>query len=135
MFYCGMTRLRNTSLGVFIQCQYTRTILRNKDMGQSLFKKHSKFQNFDEIFSCGMTRLRNSNLDFFYTNVAWPDSGIRMWMFLYDVNTKEPFYETKILGRVCLRNIQNSKNLIRYRTVEWPDLGTFLDNIKTQELF
>ena len=25
-------------------------------MGQSLFKKHSKFQNFDEIFYCGMTR-------------------------------------------------------------------------------
>ena len=22
MFYCGMTRLRNTSLDVFIQCQY-----------------------------------------------------------------------------------------------------------------
>ena len=50
IFYCGMTRLRNTSLSDFIQCQYTRTILRNKNMGQSLFKKHSKFQNFDEIF-------------------------------------------------------------------------------------
>ena len=50
IFYCGMIRLRNTSLSDFIQCQYTRTILRNKNMGQSLFKKHSKFQNFDEIF-------------------------------------------------------------------------------------
>ena len=40
-------------------------------MGQSLFKKHSKFQNFDEIFSCGMTRLRNSNLDFFIQ--VWHD--------------------------------------------------------------
>ena len=50
IFYCGMTRLRNMSLGVFIQCQYTRTTLRNKNMGQSLFKRHSKFQNFDEIF-------------------------------------------------------------------------------------
>ena len=30
-------------------------------MGQSLFKKHSKFQNFEEIFYCGMTRLRNMN--------------------------------------------------------------------------
>ena len=29
-------------------------------MGQSLFKKHSKFQNCDEIFYCGMTRLRNT---------------------------------------------------------------------------
>ena len=29
-------------------------------MEQSLFKKHSKFQNFDEIFYCGMTRLRHT---------------------------------------------------------------------------
>ena len=65
IFYCGMTRLRNTSLDVFIQCQYTRTILRNKNMGQSLYKKHSTFQNFNEIFYCGMTRLRNTNLDVF----------------------------------------------------------------------
>ena len=64
IFHCCMTRLRNTNLGVFIQCQYTRTILRNKNMGQSLFKKHSKFQNFDEIFYCGMTRHRNSILNY-----------------------------------------------------------------------
>ena len=25
--------------------------------------KHSRFQNFEEIFCCGMTRLRNTNLD------------------------------------------------------------------------
>ena len=60
-----MTRLTNTNLSVSMQCQYTRTILRNKNVGQSLFKKHSKFQNFDEIFCCGMTRLRNTNLDVF----------------------------------------------------------------------
>ena len=34
-------------------------------MGQSLFKKHPKFQNFDEIFYCGMRSLRNTNLDVF----------------------------------------------------------------------
>ena len=34
-------------------------------MGQSLFKKNPKFQNFDEIFYCGMTRLMNTNLDVF----------------------------------------------------------------------
>ena len=51
IFYCGMTRLRNTNLDVFIQYQYTRTILRNKNIGQSLFKKHLKFQKFDEILS------------------------------------------------------------------------------------
>ena len=51
IFYCGKTRLRNTNLDVFIQYQYTRTILRNKNIGQSLFKKHLKFQKFDEILS------------------------------------------------------------------------------------
>ena len=55
IFHCCITMFRNTNLSVFIQYQYTRTILRNKNMGQSLFKKHSKFQNFDEIFYCGMT--------------------------------------------------------------------------------
>ena len=28
-------------------------------MGQSLFSKCSKFQNFDELLYCGMTRLKN----------------------------------------------------------------------------
>ena len=65
IFYCVMTKLRNTNLSVFTQCQYTRTILRNKNMGQSLFKKHSKSQNFDEMFYCGMTRLRSTNLNVF----------------------------------------------------------------------
>ena len=64
IFYCAMTRLRKTNFDVFIQCQYTRTILRNKNIVQNLLKKHSKLQNFDEIFYCGMTRLRNT--DFFY---------------------------------------------------------------------
>ena len=56
---------QNMNLSVFTQCQYTGTILRNKNMGQSLFKKHSKFQNSDEIFYCGMTRLRNTYLNVF----------------------------------------------------------------------
>ena len=43
-------------------------------MGQSVFKKHSNFQNFDEIFYCGMTR-----------------SETRIWMFLCNVSTQEPF--------------------------------------------
>ena len=37
IFYCGMGRLRKTNLGVLIQCQYIRTILRNENMGQNLF--------------------------------------------------------------------------------------------------
>ena len=36
IFYCCMTTLRNTNLGVFVQCQYTITILGNKNMGQSV---------------------------------------------------------------------------------------------------
>ena len=59
IFYCGMTRPKNTSLDVFIQCHSTKTILRKKNIGQNLFKKHSEFQNYDEIFYCGITRLRN----------------------------------------------------------------------------
>ena len=46
IFYYGRTRLGSTNLSVFIQCQYARIILRNKNMGQILFKKHSKFQKF-----------------------------------------------------------------------------------------
>ena len=44
IFYCGMTKLTNTCLGVVIQFQYTGTILRYENMGQSLFKKHSNFK-------------------------------------------------------------------------------------------
>ena len=65
IFYCGMTRLRNANLSVFMQCQYTKIILKRKNIGQSLLKKHSKIRNFDEIFYCGLTRLKNTNLDDF----------------------------------------------------------------------
>ena len=44
IFYCGISRLRNTNLDVFIQCQHTRTILRNGNMGQNLFKRYSKIR-------------------------------------------------------------------------------------------
>ena len=50
-----MNRHRNTNLVVFIQYEHTRTILRNKEC---VFKKNSKFQNFDEIFYCGMTKQK-----------------------------------------------------------------------------
>ena len=87
IFYFGITRLRNTNLNVFIQFQYTKTIVRNKNMAQSPFKKHSKFQNFDEIFYCGMTRLRNTNPDVFM-----------------QCQYTRPTLRKK--NRVCLRNIQ-----------------------------
>ena len=85
IIYCGMTKLRNTNLGVSIQCQYTRTILRNKNMAQSLFKKHSKFENFDEIFYCGMTKLRNMILNDCslcqYMKVIKPKKVVRQSLF------------------------------------------------------
>ena len=43
-----MTRPRNSNLIIYMQCQYTRTVLGYKNMEQSLFKKHSRFQKFDE---------------------------------------------------------------------------------------
>ena len=42
--YCGMARLMNTNLDVFMQCQHIITVLRKKNMEQGLFKKYSKFQ-------------------------------------------------------------------------------------------
>ena len=85
IFHCCVTRLRGTNLGDFIQCLYTRTILRNKNMEQSLFKKHSKFQNFDEIFYCGMTRHRNSILNYCglcrYVKAIKPKKVVRQSLF------------------------------------------------------
>ena len=89
------------SLGAFIQCQYTRNILKNKNIRQILFRKHSNFQNFDEIFCCAMTRFRNTNFDLFmqcqytrtilismkYFTVAWRDSGTRFLIIVICVNT------------------------------------------------
>ena len=34
-------------------------------MGQNLFNKYAKFQNFDEILYCGMTRFTNVKLGVF----------------------------------------------------------------------
>ena len=85
ILYCGMNRLRNINLGVFIQCQYTRTNLRKKNMGQSLFKKHSKFLNFDEIFYCGMTSLKNTILNYcrlcLYVKTIKPKKVVRQSLF------------------------------------------------------
>ena len=47
-------------------------------MGQSLFKKHSKFQILMKYFT-----------------VAWPESGKLVWMFLYNVSTQELFKREK----------------------------------------
>ena len=54
IFYCGMTRLRNTNLDIFIQCQYTKTTLIKKNIGHSLRKKHSIFLIFSKVFCYDM---------------------------------------------------------------------------------
>ena len=38
-------------------------------MGQILFKKHSKIQNYDEIFYRGRTRLRRTSLGGFILSI------------------------------------------------------------------
>ena len=114
-----MTRLRNTNLDAFIQLQHTRTILRNKNMGQSLFKKHSKFQNFDEIFYCGMTRLGNTNLCVF------------LWCWY-----TRTILRNKNMGWSLFKKHSNFKITMKYFTVAWPYSGTqiwmFLYNVSTQ---
>ena len=64
IFYCDMTKLRNTNLDVFIQYQYTRTISRKKNLGQNLFKKHSKFLIFNKVFYCDMAKRGRDNRTF-----------------------------------------------------------------------
>ena len=95
-FYCGMIRLRNTNLSVFIQWQYTRTILRKKNMGH-LFNKHSKFQNFDETFYCGMNKVRNTNL----------------YVFIQCQYTRS-ILRKRIWDRICLRKFLILNKLFYY---------------------
>ena len=70
-------------------------------MGKSLFKKHSKFQNVDEIFYCGITRLRNTNLDVFIS--------------CQQIRT---ILRKKNMGQSLFKNILNSKNYMKYYTVD-----------------
>ena len=89
---------RNINLGVFTKSQYTRNILRNKNMGQRLY--------------CGMTRLRSTTFNYcglckeikpnrvqesfktskfqysikFLTD-TWPNAGTNGGMFLENIFT------------------------------------------------
>ena len=118
IFYCGMTRLRNTNLDVFMQCQYTRTILTNKNMGQSLFKKHSKFR---------------WNILLWHNQTQEHEFGC-----FYTVSVHRNYFKKEIWDRVCLRNIQSFWYSIRFFTVTWPNAGTnnrkFLENIFIRKL-
>ena len=73
MAKCNFKKPLNCSISMWhgqtneheFECFYTMPIKKNhfkkQKIWDSLFEKHSKFQNFDEIFYCGMTRLRNTN--------------------------------------------------------------------------
>ena len=104
-----MTRLRDTNLDVFIQCQYTRTILRKKNMGLRLFKKYSKFQNFGGIFCSSMTRLRNTILNY-----------CGLCQYVKAIKPK------KIVGQSIFKNHLNFKILMKVFTVTWPNAGAII---------
>ena len=76
-------------------------------MGQSLFKKHSKFRKFDEILYCGMTRFRNVNLDV-----------LRQYQ-----NTKT-ILKKKNMGQNCFNKFSKfQKFQLNNFTLTWPSKG------------
>ena len=46
IFYCGLTRLRNTNLECFYIMSVHKNHFKKQKYGTELFKKHSKFQKF-----------------------------------------------------------------------------------------
>ena len=129
IFDCGMTRLRNTNLSVFMQCHYTRTILRNNNMGQSLLKKHSKYQNFNEILYCGMIRPRSTYLDVFI-QCQYARTILRkkkMGQSLFKKYSKfQNFDKILYCGMARFRNVklavfrqyQNTKTILKTKSME-----------------
>ena len=112
IFYCGMTRLMNTNLDTFIQCQHSRKISRKKNMGHSLIKKLSKFLNFDKIFYFGMTRLRNTILNVCglcrYMKAIKPRKVVRQSRFKNHLKFQNTNIEQSLLlqyGQTCVQII------------------------------
>ena len=65
MKYFTLCRDSETRVWVFfLQCQYSRVLLKEKNMGQNLFKKYSNSQGFSENFYFGITRLRKTILNY-----------------------------------------------------------------------
>ena len=73
-----------------------RATLRKESMEQRDFKKHFKFHNFSEIFYCEFECFMQCQ----YTRII---------------------LRNKNMGQICLSLM---KYLMKYDTVEWPDLGT-----------
>ena len=54
--------MQEDKFGCFITMSVHKNYFTTENMGQILFKKHLKFQNFNEISYWGMTRFRNAKL-------------------------------------------------------------------------
>ena len=63
IFYCEITRHRNTNLDVFIM---------------SAYKNHYKKRKYGTVY---LRNIRNPKNLMNYFTVAWPDSGTRLWIF------------------------------------------------------
>ena len=59
-----MTKLRNTTLNYCGLCRYVKAIKLKKIVGQSLFKNHLKFQNFNKVCHCDMAKRGHNNRKF-----------------------------------------------------------------------
>ena len=97
-------------------------------MGQSLFKKHSTFQSFDENFYCGMTRLRNTNLYVFiqcqHTRTILRNANMGQSLFKKYSNFQK-FDEILYCGMTRFRNVklgvfrqyQNTKIILKKKNM------------------
>ena len=54
--------MQEDKFGCFITMSVHKNYFTTENIGQILFKKHLKFQNFNEIAYWGMTRFRNAKL-------------------------------------------------------------------------
>ena len=75
IFYCGMTRLKNTNF----ECFYTMSINKN----------HFKKQKIWDSVCLG--NIQNFKILMKYFTVAWPGSGTRIGVFSYNFNKQKPF--------------------------------------------
>ena len=70
-----------------------------------------------------LRNILNSTVSVKYFTVAWADSGIRIWVFLYNVNTKvcDKKSWNKNMGQSLFK-----KHSIRFFTVTWPNLAQII---------
>ena len=87
-----MTRFRNVKLGVFRQCQNTKTILKKETMRQNHFKKRSKFQKF-----------QLSNFTFTWSNEGKVNSLRPGVPYSKELRQKMKMLDKLILKNICIK--------------------------------